>query len=148
MARQKPTSSRPLNDLSLELDPAGERTASSSATGSFYLLGHISVIFNIRAKKVGDLVLRSLRIGTLTGAGGLFSIPAEAIALDRVDYDSSAINHLPVLRPSSCCAEPRLCQGSEFSSGHDPGTTVEEEAIRLIGGEMAFTRTSRTVLRM
>jgi rfaE bifunctional protein nucleotidyltransferase chain/domain len=115
--------------------------------GVFDLL-HIGHIRHFeQARKLGDLLVVTITPDRFVNKGaGRPAFPqhirCEVIAsLDCVDY--VAVNAWPTGAEAIKLLRPNVfAKGSEFSSGKDTTghIAVEEEAIRLIGGELAFTQ--------
>ncbi len=137
-----------LQDLARELEQQrSQHKRIVQCHGVFDLL-HIGHIRHFeQAKKLGDLLVVTVTPDRYVNKGaGRPAFPqqvrAEVIAsLDCVDY--VAINNWPTGAETIMLLRPNVfAKGSEFSSGKD--TTghigVEEKAIRLIGGELAFTQ--------
>ncbi len=137
-----------LQDLAVELDH--QRTQQKRIVqchGVFDLL-HIGHIRHFeQAKKLGDLLVVTVTPDRYVNKGiGRPAFPqqirAEVIAsLDCVDY--VAINAWPTGGETIFRLRPHVfVKGSEFSSGKDTTghIAVEEQAIRTIGGELAFTQ--------
>ena len=137
-----------MNDLSLELDQQRAKNKRIVHCHGVFDLLHIGHIRHFeQAKKLGDLLVVTLTPDRYVNKGaGRPAFPqqfrAEVVAsLDCVDY--VAINPWPTAVETIKLLRPHVfAKGSEFSSLKDTigHVTIEEEAIRLIGGEIAFTQ--------
>lgn len=137
-----------LHDLAQELEQQRAKHKRIVQCHGVFDLLHIGHIRHFeQARRLGDLLVVTVTPDRFVNKGaGRPAFPqqirCEVIAsLDCVDY--VAVNAWPTGAETIKLLRPHVfAKGSEFQSGKDTTghIAVEEEAIRMIGGELAFTQ--------
>lgn len=137
---------RPLDELAVELDRRRPTRRIVHCHGVFDLL-HIGHIRHFQqAKALGDLLVVTVTPDRFVNKGAgrpafTQDLRAEVIAsLDCVDY--VAVNRWPTAVETIKTLKPNIfAKGSEFRTGKDTTghVTMEAEAIKQVGGEIAYT---------